>query len=304
MSETLEYLVDYPHGCVEQTMSRFLPALKVAGILTKFQIKNPGLEEKLPKCMDMGIKRLLELQQPDGGWGWNGNSQTHEMMTPYALYGLLEAEKAGYKIPNEQAIQRGLARLKQFIGNMGEGQTADRIYCMYIYSNREKIEADWWQFIENQTGRGVLSDYAAAMALEMAANAGKKDLALKLASDLRTRAVRTGGTARWSTARFSRWSDDPHEITAAVLKAFVAQDISDPLIPEILAHFAQTKRGNRWNSTKDTAMILYAMCDYLAKQDYDLRGAKTATLRLNSSDEKHAVKDRQRPDPEGQLRRG
>ena len=46
-----------------------------------------------------GIKRLLELQQPDGGWGWHGNGQTHEMMTPYALYGLLQAEKAGYQVP-------------------------------------------------------------------------------------------------------------------------------------------------------------------------------------------------------------
>jgi hypothetical protein len=29
------------------------------------------------------------------------------------------------------------------------------------------------------------------------------------------------------------------------------------------------KRGDRWNSTKDTAMILFAMCDYLAKMEYD-----------------------------------
>jgi uncharacterized protein YfaS (alpha-2-macroglobulin family) len=38
------------------------------------------------------------------------------------------------------------------------------------------------------------------------------------------------------------------------------------MIPRILNFFADTKRGNKWNSTKDTAMILYAMCDYLHTQ--------------------------------------
>ncbi len=290
MAETLDYLVDYPHGCVEQTMSRFLPAIKVAQILAKFRIKNPALEAKLPKCVDMGIKRLLELQQPDGGWGWNGNSQTHEMMTPYALYGLMEAEKAGYKIPNEQALQRGLTRLRQFIDNMGEAQVADRLYCIFVYSHREKLQEPWWTFIEEQSGRRKLSDYATAMALEMAMKAGKERLAEKLAASLRERAVRSSGTAHWETARFSRWGDDPNEITAAVLKAFVAYNLKDDMVPESLAYFAQNKRGNRWNSTKDTAMILYAMCDYLAKQEDNPGGEKMATLKLNNSLRKQTLR--------------
>src|SRR5262249_16234677 len=86
MADTLHFLVDYPYGCVEQTMSRFLPAIKVAQILQQFQVDHPELNKKLPGCVSGGIKRLLELQQPGGGWGWHGGSNTHEMMTPYALY--------------------------------------------------------------------------------------------------------------------------------------------------------------------------------------------------------------------------
>lgn len=281
MVDTLDYLVAYPHGCVEQTMSRFLPAIKVAQILQKFKIKHEGLQARLPKCVDQGMKRLLELQQADGGWGWNGSGQTHEMMTPYALFGLLEAEKAGYKIPNETAIQRGLARLRQFIEQMGEGQASDRIYCMYMYSNRQGLEAAWWTFMQQQLDKKTLSDYALALALEMAVKAKKEALAKDLAAVLRGRVVRNNGVAHWQTARFSRWGDDRHEITAAALKALVAYDINDPLIPEVLSYFTQTKRGNKWNSTKDTALILFAMCDYLARQEIDLAGAKTATLLVN-----------------------
>ena len=71
--------------------------------------------------------------------GWHRKGQTHEMMTPYALYGLLEAEKAGYTIPDEDAIRQGLHRLRQFIDSMGEKQAADRIYCTYVYAHRHDV---------------------------------------------------------------------------------------------------------------------------------------------------------------------
>ena len=284
MVDTLDYLVEYPHGCVEQTMSRFLPAIKVAQILAKFDISHPGLKAKLPGCVEGGIKRLLELQQADGGWGWNGSGQTHEMMTPYALYGLLEAEKAGYKIGNDTAVNRGLDRLKGFIDNMNEKQAADRIYCMYVYAHRRDLDDKWWTFIDDMREGGKLGDYATALALEMAVRKDKARLAQDLARSLRGSVVKSGGEACWTTAGFSRWGDDRNEITAAAMKALVAYDVKDPLIAGALSYFAQAKRGNRWNSTKDTAMIVYAMCDFLARQDGDLRGAKTAVVSVNGGE--------------------
>jgi uncharacterized protein YfaS (alpha-2-macroglobulin family) len=140
MADTPNYLVEYPYGCVEQTMSRFLPAIKVAQILKQYHVDHPELNQKLPGCVAGGIKRLLELQQPDGGWGWQAGSQTHEMMTPYALYGLLQAEKAGYAIPDQTAVKRGLQRLKSFIDAMNENQAADRIYCLCVWSHRENLD--------------------------------------------------------------------------------------------------------------------------------------------------------------------
>ena len=284
MVDTLDYLVQYPHGCVEQTMSRFLPAIKVAQILKKFDVKHAPLKKRLPGCVAGGIKRLLQLQRADGGWGWNGNGRTHEMMTPYALYGLMEAEKAGYKLGAEKAIEKGMGRLRTFISQMGEKQAADRIYCMYVYSYRHKLPDDWWRFISTQQRGKKLSDYALAMSLEMAVRAGRKGLARGLAAALRARPRKSAGRVHWRTARFSRWGDDPHEITAAALKALVAYDPDDELIPGVLSYFAATKRGNRWNSTKDTALILFAMCDYLAAQKADSRAARAPSFAINGGE--------------------
>jgi hypothetical protein len=279
--DTLDYLVEYPYGCVEQTMSRFLPAIKVAQVLKAARLEHPKLEAKLPVCVQGGIRRLLELQQPDGGWGWNGNGQTHEMMTPYALFGLLEAEKAGYALDAEEAVRRGLERLRVFITAMGPGQAADRVFCTYVHGQRHEVPAEWWQFIADQLDRDNLSDYALALSLELAVQQKQKRLAEGLVARLRERAQQEGGWVWWRTASFSRWADDPFEVTAAALKALVAYDKNDPLIPGVLSYFAASKRGNRWNSTKDTAMIVYAMCDYLARQQIDPRGRPALTFRCN-----------------------
>lgn len=285
MADTLNFLVDYPYGCVEQTMSRFLPAIKVAQILKQYEVNHPELQKKMPAVVAQGVKRLLELQQSDGGWGWHGGSQTHEMMTPYALYGLLQAEKAGYTIPNETAIQRGLQRLRYFIDAMHNqpSQVADRIYCLYVWSHREKLEQVHWDWLADQQKSGKLSDYANALCVEMCVAQDKKELAKKFVENLRATAQKnSSGHISWKTAGFSRWMEDPFEITAAAMKAIVAFDKDDPLIDGILGFFAATKRGDRWNSTKDTAMILFALCDYLAKANYNPSAKNELTYTLNA----------------------
>ncbi len=291
--QSLDYLVEYPHGCVEQTMSRFLPAIMVKKTLDRANIANAALEEKLPGVVEAGIKRLLELQQADGGWGWHGGSQTHEMMTPYALFGLLQAEQAGYTIPNEAALQNGLNRLNQFIQALTAEQAADKIYCLSVWSLRHELTDEQWSFIAECLEQDRLSDYALALSLEMAAQARAKaggdkqheaaraDLAERLAAALHRSAQRTEQIAFWTTANFSRWGNDPFEITAAVLKALSAHNPEDELIAPVLNYFAANKRGNRWNSTKDTAMIIYALCDYLATQDYSPGSKRVVTVRVN-----------------------
>ena len=309
LSDTLDFLVQYPHGCVEQTMSRFLPLVKVGQILQGFDIDRPALTAKIPGFAEAGVKRLMALQQGDGGWGWIGSSQTHEMMTPYALYGLIEAKKAGFDFDQRRAVENGLNRLHHYIRNPSGQHPADTVYCAYVYSQERDLEANTWQWLEQQArAEDTLSDYALALVLEMchqkphtaldragrsddttaarirAAHRDRSELAALIARRLGQRAVRQHQEARWTTARFSRWGNDPHEITAAVMKALVAHDPDHPLIPEVLNYFHRTKRGNRWNSTKDTAMVVFAMCDYLNRSGGGAR-AKQVVFRLNDGPE-------------------
>ncbi|HEV3436042.1 MAG TPA: alpha-2-macroglobulin family protein, partial [Gemmata sp.] len=302
LADTLPYLVDYPYGCVEQTMSRFLPAIRVAQILRQSGVSTlKDLELKLPKVVEVGQKRLIELQQSDGGWGWQGSGTTHEMMTPYALFGLIQAEEAGYPCPNPTAIPRGMDRLLMYLDQMAatawdhgiitrqqhRGEINDSLFCLWVYAMKgEKLDLTrWWNRIETNIGEDFISDYGHALALELAANKGKKELADKLAAELHKRAKKSGDRIYWTTAGFSRWGENVTEITAAVMKALVAHDPNDSLIPGVLAFFHGTKRGNHWDSTKDTACVLYALCDYLAAVRAGPAAAGLVKISINGIDD-------------------
>jgi len=307
--DTLDYLVEYPYGCVEQTMSRFLPAIKVAQMLKQTKLEHPKLAEKLPFCVAAGIKRLLELQQADGGWGWQGAGRSHEFMTPYALYGLLQAEKAGYLIGSETAVQRGLQRLEQFIGGRQAKHRTDQVFCMYVYGHRHNLKPEWWKQLEDELRQRRLTDYGLALVLELAVTHKRNDLAAAAAEQLRQRAVVEHGQASWRTGGFSRWADDRFEITAAALKALIVYDMNDSLIAPTITYFMASKRGNRWNSTKDTALILQALCEYLTRQGEKVGAAAKATFRCNDGPETAVLFDsltqtRQVTVPGDQLRGG
>ena len=145
---------------------------------------------------------------------------------------------------------------------------------MSVYSQRGKLPDSWWRSITQQQDK--LSDYGLALTLEMALERNDRKTADQLVVRLRDRAHRTGGWSRWRTAGFSRWMEDPFEITAVVLKALVKYNADDPLIPEVIAYFVANKRGDRWNSTKDTAMVLFALTEYLGKKGIKASGRDAA----------------------------
>ena len=108
----LEHLISFPYGCVEQTVSRFVPAVYAQYMLTA-QGRNvsPALQAKLPQIVTEGLQRLADLQHEDGGWGWWKSDSTNPHLTALAMQGLATAKRAGVTL-DEQLVQRGRKSLK------------------------------------------------------------------------------------------------------------------------------------------------------------------------------------------------
>ncbi|MDX1386477.1 MAG: alpha-2-macroglobulin family protein, partial [bacterium] len=111
---SLSYLVQYPYGCVEQTMSRLLPAIMVAKTSADLGLSDPLLEKKIPRVIKRGLARIYRMQNSGGGWGWFAQDSQDPFMTAYALYGLLRAQEMGLKV-EAQVLKDAKGALKKIL---------------------------------------------------------------------------------------------------------------------------------------------------------------------------------------------
>src|SRR5207247_7331715 len=84
----LPYLLDYPYGCTEQTMSRLVPVVVARAATEKFHVPLRGRLAELPKMLAAGMDRLRALQHEDGGFGWWKDDASDPYMTAYVVHGL------------------------------------------------------------------------------------------------------------------------------------------------------------------------------------------------------------------------
>src|SRR5205823_3251000 len=128
MVDALPYLVDYPYGCTEQTLNRFLPTVITQRILIDMKLdlkeiektrtnlnsqeigndkdrirkgwqrfdRNPVFDEAEVKQMaHAGVTTLSSMQLSDGGWGWFSGFGEHSYphTTSVVVHGLQLAKQ-------------------------------------------------------------------------------------------------------------------------------------------------------------------------------------------------------------------
>ena len=100
MLDALPYLVEFPYGCTEQTMSRFLPAAIVARTLEKLGLepRRASPKKNLDAVTAAGMARLYDIQHGDGGWGWWKEGTSDDFMTAYVVWGFASRATAGLTV--------------------------------------------------------------------------------------------------------------------------------------------------------------------------------------------------------------
>lgn len=96
LEKRLDYLITYPHGCIEQIVSSVFPQLYLENFITLDSAKKKEIQNNIKIC----ISKLAKYQTRDGGFSyWQGCNYANEWGTSYAGHFMIEAEKAGYSIP-------------------------------------------------------------------------------------------------------------------------------------------------------------------------------------------------------------
>lgn len=96
LAKRLSYLVDYPHGCVEQTTSSAFPQL----YLDQLVDLSPRQKAETERNIKVAINKLNGFQVPSGGMSyWPGENDVDEWCTNYAGHFMLAAQAKGYSLP-------------------------------------------------------------------------------------------------------------------------------------------------------------------------------------------------------------
>jgi alpha-2-macroglobulin len=96
LAKRLSYLIQYPHGCVEQTTSAAFPQL----VLPQMMNLKESEAANITHNVQAAINRLKGFQTSDGGLSyWPGEAISDEWGTNYAGHFLLEAQAKGYTLP-------------------------------------------------------------------------------------------------------------------------------------------------------------------------------------------------------------
>ena len=112
LSRRMQYLITYPHGCVEQTVSSVFPQLFVPLIAQLTSKEKSTIEKNIKE----GINRLTTFETGSGGFSyWPGENEPNEWGTSYALHFLLLAQKEGYFVP--KSLLNNLIQYQKTVAN-------------------------------------------------------------------------------------------------------------------------------------------------------------------------------------------
>jgi len=100
-SDNLDELIGYPHGCVEQTVSKAFPQLYVKDLIKNFNQGNRSPENPDFNIQE-AIRKLAGMQLNNGGISyWPGGYQENWWGTVYAAHFLYEAKRAGFQVDQD-----------------------------------------------------------------------------------------------------------------------------------------------------------------------------------------------------------
>jgi alpha-2-macroglobulin len=265
--QSLDDLINFPYGCVEQTMSRFMPAVVVSQVVQKLGLPKPSQAGRLPQIADESFARLANMQTSGGGWGWWEYGEADLYMTAYVLEGIHRAKAAGFpprRVDLERAVRWAETELSKELPQepetpdfVWERSLDERTYLAYVLALHGKTKAAKDFLARAPLNRLGTNGLAFVVLTAQTLTPGLSTIRDSALAKMKAKAIPTAGMLRWEE-RF--WGV---ETTARCLQALVAAEPKTELVAPIVKYLMFARRGSWWSSTRDTALALLALADHL-----------------------------------------
>ena len=256
LGERLNYLLRYPHGCIEQTTSAGFPQLYVERMMEL----TPGQKETVRQNVQATIDKLKNFQMSSGGFTyWPGNDYD-AWGTNYAGHFLLEAKNNGYSVPQnmiDRFVKFQTTAAKQwnpsFSGNQRSWQDIQQAYRLYTLALAGKPEQGSMNRLREKNN---LTDEARWRLAAAYGINGKKDIGLQL---VESAPVKVEPYDAWGSTYGSSLRDEAMILETQVILGDVENAAAN------LQHIAERLGTDYWYSTQTTAYSLLAIGKFLGK---------------------------------------
>jgi len=261
-AEKLSDLVGYPHGCIEQTVSRAFPQIYLRDIAA---ILDPSILEKGSPTyfVNEAITKVASMQGFDGGFlYWPGGGEVNSWSTVYATHFLLEARKAGYEVsdrllnPALEAVARiARSRATVDVATSREGRTTIRrladkasVYALYVLALAGRPEEAVMNFYRGMPEL-LSADTRFLLAGSFALSGNRLAYQAVLPPEFEApEPTRTSGGSFDSAVRAN----------ALIANVLLETDLNSPLLPRYLEYLSRKYKQQQWFSTQENAFTLLA----------------------------------------------
>ena len=151
IKDRAEFLINYPYGCIEQTVSTAFPQLYLKSIFTNDTLKK---YDQIDKNIESAIDRVMKFQRADGSFSYWPNQETDIWATNYAGHFLIEARKMGYNVPDD-VIKRWVD-FQIIKANDANDNIISRVYRLYLLALADSPQLGAMNLIVEQAKEGRL----------------------------------------------------------------------------------------------------------------------------------------------------
>jgi len=294
LESNLDYLITYPYGCCEQTMSKLMPMILAQDIVEAFGLA-PAKGQKLRDSVRAGLERIYKFQRSDGGFGnWHVSHWTSDYLTTYVLYGLYKAKQKGYSI-DQGVVDRAANYLS---ANLKWVMTPQRLNSPYSINGRLSVMAysayvlSLWGRKESQAvdqlyeKRTQITIFGQAMLLRALKHSGAAAARQEELAQIMLNNVKVTPT----TWHFEEGSDEggwwwyqSHARTTALVLSTMLEAQGQFQNSEKVVKWLMSERKvrGRWRSTQENVFVFEALDAYFNAYEKDVPDF-TATVKVEN----------------------
>jgi uncharacterized protein YfaS (alpha-2-macroglobulin family) len=262
-ADNLDYLLGYPHGCVEQTVSKAFPQLYFNDIVKSIGAKRKSLEDPNHNVQE-AIRKLSAMQLNNGSMSyWLGGYEESWWGTIYAAHFLNEAKKAGFEVSNsmldkmygymQQKVKEKLAYDYYYyddgIYRTRQIPAKEIFYSLYILSTVGRQDLSIMNYYKsNKNGLALDSRYLLASTYQLLGDQASARALLPSAFEGEKSINAFGGS-------FYSYTRD----MAISLNALIESDPNNPQVGILAQHLSKQLKEQEYLSTQERALAFIAL---------------------------------------------